>query len=190
MKFCNKCGTTKDLSDFYAKGHCIECQRAIGNSYRTENRQSAIARAAKWRQENPDRARANNAEYYAKNRDKVLSKQRKWHGENPGYSEQRRSGGRDANKPWPRDEVGYYGAHSRITAVRGTANTYACPCGNPAEEWAYDHLDTDEFSGPIRDARTDLTRVLSWSAKPDHYIAMCHPCHVSFDKQNKKRETK
>lgn len=41
------------------------------------------------------------------------------------------------------DARGYGNAHQRLHKARGPARQYTCPCGKPAEEWAYGHNDPE-----------------------------------------------
>lgn len=69
---------------------------------------------------------------------------------------------------------GYRTVHSRIAKKHGPASEYLCiGCGQPADEWAYDHKDPAE--------RTDPIRGLAYSDDPGHYAPMCRKCHNAFD---------
>jgi len=68
--------------------------------------------------------------------------------------------------------VSYSGAHQRTVSTRGKASKQTCPCGAPAEQWAYNHSDPDERSAVGRGA---------YSLDPQHYVAMCGPCHAQLD---------
>lgn len=79
---------------------------------------------------------------------------------------------------WRKDEVGYMGAHNRTRRLRGNAKARRCiHCDSPARDWAYDHADPDELREEINGY--DVT----YSVDPDHYVPLCKPCHVTFDKQ-------
>lgn len=62
---------------------------------------------------------------------------------------------------WKGENVGYTGAHMRLFRYRGRATSHVCPCGQPAQEWAYDK------TGPPGDTAS--------------YVAMCRPCHRKMD---------
>lgn len=76
-------------------------------------------------------------------------------------------------RPWSTD-AGYHAAHSRIYATRGRAASLQCrECGEPAAQWAYDHEDSAEL--------IDTELSLAYSLSPNHYVPMCHSCHIRFD---------
>lgn len=75
-----------------------------------------------------------------------------------------------------RNVVGYRAAHNRVTAKKGKAKEYACLCGRSAQEWGYDHLDKNELV-EIWNARE-----VKYSLDPEHYVALCHPCHIKLDR--------
>jgi len=86
----------------------------------------------------------------------------------------------EANGSWSGDAVGYAGAHTRVRSIRGAVTTYTCDhCGGQAKHWAYDHLDPRE--------KLD-SRGIPYSTDPDHYLAMCVPCHKRFDLDHIARE--
>lgn len=77
---------------------------------------------------------------------------------------------------WRGVDVGYGGAHERVRALHGSPRSHRCvQCGNQAAHWAYDHADPNEMVGLNRGVRC------AYSADPDHYQAMCVPCHKRFD---------
>jgi hypothetical protein len=80
---------------------------------------------------------------------------------------------------WKGDDIGYYAAHYRVYAAHGAAAQYACACGQAAEEWAYDHSDSNEkWSDELKCA---------YSTDPDCYIAMCMSCHRKMDWDRSKK---
>lgn len=76
--------------------------------------------------------------------------------------------------------LSYGAAHNRVRSVRGIAPEHPCSeCGEPAEEWAYDHGDPAELTATrVRDGRQWES---PYSTDPDHYRAMCRSCHRQFD---------
>lgn len=77
-----------------------------------------------------------------------------------------------------REYVSYTGAHVRVKADRGAASDYeCCLCGDDAQQWAYDHEDPDE----LHDARAGRGVGRTYSAKSEHYMPMCAPCHAAYD---------
>ena len=67
----------------------------------------------------------------------------------------------------------YSAMHQRLRNTFGSARDYLCDCGNPAEDWAYQHSADDELRSP--DGTTP------YSSDPADYMPMCRPCHVQFD---------
>lgn len=78
----------------------------------------------------------------------------------------------EANSNWRGDQIRNPQAHSRVKKLRGPASQHSCAhCGRRAAEWAYDHLDPHELPDPEG----------PYSLDPDHYMALCVPCHRKFD---------
>lgn len=67
---------------------------------------------------------------------------------------------------WAGDEIGYSGAHQRVSRIRGPASAHTCPCGSPARQWAY---------------LTSSSALMPYSPDPADYSALCIPCHKRFD---------
>jgi len=78
-----------------------------------------------------------------------------------------------------RDDVSYFAAHQRIYRTRGRAAAQVCQCGAPAQEWSYDHSDPREMHGTVDCGRGPAC--LTYSLDPQHYIAVCVPCHRTLD---------
>lgn len=72
-------------------------------------------------------------------------------------------------------EITYIGAHMRVWRAKGKASKQACPCGQPAKEWAYTHDNPcpNEMVSPLGQ---------KYSADIERYIAMCFRCHRLYDK--------
>lgn len=67
--------------------------------------------------------------------------------------------------------------HAKMRHLLGSASTHVCRCGEPAEDWAYQHTAGDrELRAP--DGTTP------YSLDPDDYAPMCRPCHARFDVEN------
>lgn len=82
---------------------------------------------------------------------------------------------------WRGDAITYWGAHDRVTAVRGAAKMHACAhCSNVAAEWAYDHADPNEKLGPPSHVGGPPR---AYSTDPDRYLPLCRSCHRYFDQQ-------
>lgn len=70
-KTCRICGETKAIADFYKatgakdgrRGECIPCARVIRRRQYEQTKDEAIARVQRWREQNPERFRAYQAEY-------------------------------------------------------------------------------------------------------------------------------
>jgi hypothetical protein len=72
---------------------------------------------------------------------------------------------------------GYGAAHDRLRRLRGAASHHACvDCGRNASHWSYDHADADELLAYGLSANP-----ISYSAKPEHYVPRCVPCHKRHD---------
>jgi hypothetical protein len=72
------------------------------------------------------------------------------------------------NPAWTGDGATYSAVHQRL----GRAAEFVCPCGRPAETWAYQHGDPDERVSP---------EGLVYSVDLDQYEAMCRVCHLALD---------
>lgn len=80
-----------------------------------------------------------------------------------------------------RGNPSYLAAHKQIHRRKGRASSQTCAhCGAQAKQWAYDHLDKDERLGTMHIRDQDFE--LRYSVNPDHYIALCVPCHLQFDR--------
>lgn len=90
----------------------------------------------------------------------------------PGSPDLNRPRG-EAHHRWAGDEITYYGAHHRLSAIRGRADQFFCvDCGGDAASWAYDHVDPSELTDD---------RGIRYSGDPDHYEPKCNPCHKIGD---------
>ena len=68
----------------------------------------------------------------------------------------------------------YATAHGRVRRAKGKATDQKCErCGAPARAWAYDHKDPGEHLDPVIGS--------PYSGNPDHYVALCGPCHREDD---------
>ena len=86
----------------------------------------------------------------------------------------------DLNSCWTGDEASYNAAHKRVRRTRGRAADHLCQhCDGPAAQWAYGHSDPDERR------EFDKGCELVYSPDPEHYIALCQPCHRAFDRSSK-----
>lgn len=71
----------------------------------------------------------------------------------------------------------YTAIHQMLRNTLGSASDYVCDCGEPAEDWAYQHTAGDqELRSP--DGTTP------YSLDPADYAPMCRPCHARFDVEN------
>lgn len=68
--------------------------------------------------------------------------------------------------------MNYYQMHRALDASRGKASSHHCRCGEPAQDWAYQHTaGEDEL---VEDG-------LPFSLNPDDYEPMCRSCHAELD---------
>lgn len=79
---------------------------------------------------------------------------------------------------WKGDNIGYRSMHGRIREQRGSARGYWCmECkSRRADAWAYLHVCDEERWG--QNGRGDLS---PYCLHPEHYAALCKPCHVALD---------
>lgn len=77
-------------------------------------------------------------------------------------------------QPTPMDDTSYHAVHRRITATRGPARQFTCKCGEPAEQWAYQHNDPEALTSPL--GHPYSLRIF------DCYAPMCLSCHGRLDK--------
>lgn len=77
---------------------------------------------------------------------------------------------------WRGDEASYSAIHKRLASVRGSARTHVCfRCGEPADEWAYDHQDADEKVGESNGVE------VRYSTDLERYQPACVDCHRQMD---------
>lgn len=74
-------------------------------------------------------------------------------------------------------DPGYLAVHKRVARMRGSAKTHTCQCGASASQWAYDNADPEVVTA------THLGYRARYSLDESHYVAMCVPCHVAFDRE-------
>lgn len=83
--------------------------------------------------------------------------------------------------PRRKEEPGYHGAHQRVHAAKGKASAHRCSrCGEQAEQWAFSNGDL----GMLREAE-GKDAGLAYSLDPEHYEALCRPCHKRFDQRHR-----
>lgn len=70
-------------------------------------------------------------------------------------------------------EVGYKGAHARVTRELGQAGAHDCQCGEPAVDWHYG-------GGDPRELRDERGRPYSTSSR--FYRPLCRRCHRQADR--------
>lgn len=75
----------------------------------------------------------------------------------------------------------YQAMHKRVYKQRGPARDHTCPCGEPAEQWAYDHQDPYELTEWRKTGPRAVVREVPYSTCLDHYVALCFGCHVKLD---------
>jgi len=116
MRTCSKCGEEKPLTlEYFHRDKsnircgliaycCKVCRNKQTQKYREENpekirannkkwyeenREKSLARMKKWRKENPEKIRARKKKWYEDNREKVSARMKKWRAENPHYTRNR-----------------------------------------------------------------------------------------------------
>src|SRR5690606_2158407 len=81
----------------------------------------------------------------------------------------------------PRGNVSYITIHDSLAVWKGKAKEHMCPCGARAEEWSYDHQDSEELWHERPDQRGTMRQV-PWSKKFEHYQPLCKSCHLERDR--------
>jgi hypothetical protein len=80
----------------------------------------------------------------------------------------------ESHPAWQGDQISYRTAHNRVVTQRGPARTHACiDCGEPAEHWSYDGMDSNEQFDPAHGC--------PYSADVTHYVPRCARCHMRVD---------
>ena len=74
----------------------------------------------------------------------------------------------------------YIEIHKRLLLLHGPAYQHVCPCGKPAEEWAYQHTGDPELR--------DVDGRFPHSEDPNDYLAMCRSCHRRLDDKKDPKE--
>ena len=100
------------------------------------------------------------------------------------YERLRRHGDPQADRPG-QDRggpgIGYTAAHLRCSKLWGPARDYPCvTCGDPADQWAYDHTDPEGQTHEQRNRGGDVVTV-TYSPWPEFYLPLCLSCHLVFD---------
>ena len=68
--------------------------------------------------------------------------------------------------------MGYWGIHKHLSVHHGPASAQICPCGNPAQEWAYQ-------GGAPEEATSN--EGMPYSQDCTFYVPMCRLCHNRLD---------
>lgn len=131
MKPCIKCGSTER----YSREQCAPCSRA---------------NAAKWRSENPEKAKAKDARDYAKNAEKVKARTAKWYAEHHEIALERARKSHAAHPELRR--LHENNRRARKLAIGGRLSKglaeklfklqrgkCACGCGKPLDKYHLDH---------------------------------------------------
>lgn len=87
MKYCKKCDSTKDLSEFGKdknrddglQFYCKECCKATTKRYREANKEKYYASAKRWAKENPDKVKAYRQRDFEANKERILAKRREYY---------------------------------------------------------------------------------------------------------------
>jgi signal recognition particle GTPase len=93
MKTCNKCGDTKEYSEYNKKrdtkdGHCLQCRSCVkkyASEYVKKNKVAIYHQHSEYRESNKEHVTAVRKEWYKKNKNKMKSRSKKWHSENHSY---------------------------------------------------------------------------------------------------------
>lgn len=77
----------------------------------------------------------------------------------------------------------YSTVHRRMRDILGPASAQMCACGEPAMDWSYDNGDPDDVTAVVKvwNGYKHYPLTLTYSDKPEHYIARCRRCHRAFD---------
>ncbi len=90
QKKCSQCHEIKPLSEFTSRKEakdgkrkeCKGCKTAYNAKWFTENREKSLAKSRAWRENHPEKIKANAKKWYWKNRDIALAKGQQWRSEN------------------------------------------------------------------------------------------------------------
>ncbi len=119
-KVCKVCNIEKDVSDFYFnkstgcfEGKCKSCSKARRTEARRnspEQKASAVMCAARWKKENPEKAREQNKNYIQRNIDKVKAAKKAWLQTENGKEYKKRwrqsENGKASRRIWEQSEKG------------------------------------------------------------------------------------
>lgn len=71
------------------------------------------------------------------------------------------------------EKPSYRAAHNHLRSARGNASDHKCSCGEPAVEWAFQHVSSGVLLDP--DGR-------AYSDNPSDYSPMCLSHHRKYDR--------
>src|SRR5690606_14915595 len=77
-------------------------------------------------------------------------------------------------------ECSYRAVHQKVAAWRGCASFHTCPCGERAQEWAYNHAGGENERTGTRVTLLGGKRYVTeatWSLDINDYDALCFECH-------------
>jgi hypothetical protein len=78
-----------------------------------------------------------------------------------------------------KQDVTYWGMHSRLKINKGYASEHPCAdCENTASDWSWDNSCTDIKYGVAKAGRPSLN---PFFLHLEHYQPRCTPCHIQFD---------
>jgi len=79
-----------------------------------------------------------------------------------------------------KNNVSYWGMHSRLKMNKGSASDHACiDCGSQANDWTWVGTCPDTFYGTAKSGRPSLN---PYCLHFEHYEPRCTACHMLFDK--------
>jgi hypothetical protein len=89
-KTCNKCGLTKQLSDFPTdrskpggtSSQCRDCRKAYFKQFNADNKERRYGQTKEWSQNNRDKRNASSRAYYASHKHEHLVRVRRYRGSN------------------------------------------------------------------------------------------------------------
>lgn len=181
MKYCHKCGETKQKQDFYAdankkdgkKSECKACSAIATAKWRAANKDKHLGYQAKWRADNP----GYHAKWLTANREKRREYQSKWLSDNLGYKAKWFADNPERKAKWYSASLAAYRIYSHARRARkkevggklssGIADRLftiqcgkcACGCKQPlGDDYHLDHIMPLALGGSNTDNNIQLLR--------------------------------
>lgn len=92
-KPCKKCGG----NEWYKNGNCVSCALACSRRWRDNNPDKAKASRAKWRNNHPNRNHGDPSRWNASNPEKMRAASERWNANNPGKASENVTKWRERN---------------------------------------------------------------------------------------------